>query len=564
MTDFIHAPSKKSLLAMLKKAKEITPSLFRNFVDGVLFKTEIAAPSGASLIGVPVLGDPTYDNVQDYINQLGDRSQITGLTFSDNGDGTIAVAAGTAFTNVSDSINSEMRFLDFAGDTSVALTDGATNYIYLDYAAGTPAIVVDVTGADFYSYDHIILGCVFRHGDHSHWIESLESGMDTAHRAKMHFFEDEGYHRTSGLVTTGAGTRNLVITAGVIWTGLCRGTTLSFNTILTETDSGTADATEANMLHDADGGFDANDVGKTVKNTTDTTYTRVITLIDSGQLELEDDIFVSGETYDMYDAWKYWYNTDGGTTWTHTDHVRTISNTQYNKQTAAFGLQSLTANRYGVHWVFIDASGQHIQVVYGQGDYTAAQAINAAIPATLPPIVVGFGILLAKIICQEGTDVMTISYPWADVFSTSLATDHGSLAGLADDDHPQYLPVAITVQNDTGSSMSARDLCYISGDAAGIPNVILADADAAATATKMLVVINETIADSATGDAIAHGKVTGFTGLTPSAIQYVHTTAGDFVEAAPSGTADIVRVAGYALSATVMYFNPGGSWVEIA
>ena len=111
--------------------------------------------------------------------------------------------------------------------------------------------------------------------------------------------------------------------------------------------------------------------------------------------------------------------------------------------------------------------------------------------------------------------------------------------------------------------MAARDLVYISGDASGTPNVILTDANAEATASKMLVVIAETIANGATGEAVTYGKVTGFSGLTAAAIQYVHTTAGDFTEAAPSGSADIVRVAGYALSTTVIFFNPGGSWVEI-
>ena len=92
----------------------------------------------------------------------------------------------------------------------------------------------------------------------------------------------------------------------------------------------------------------------------------------------------------------------------------------------------------------------------------------------------------------------------------------------------------------------------------------LTDADAEATASKMLVVLSEVIGDNATGTAITFGPLAGFSGLTASAVQYVSTTSGDFTEAAPTGSADIVRVAGYALSATTMFFNPGGSWVEIA
>jgi len=64
--------------------------------------------------------------------------------------------------------------------------------------------------------------------------------------------------------------------------------------------SGTADATEANKLHDADGGFTAGLVGAWVWNTTDDTYTTVVGFVDSGELNLTDDIMVSGEGYRIY------------------------------------------------------------------------------------------------------------------------------------------------------------------------------------------------------------------------------------------------------------------------
>ena len=64
--------------------------------------------------------------------------------------------------------------------------------------------------------------------------------------------------------------------------------------------SGTADATEANKLHDADGGFTAGMVGAMVWNKTDNTYTTVSAFVDSGELTLTDDIMINGETYDIY------------------------------------------------------------------------------------------------------------------------------------------------------------------------------------------------------------------------------------------------------------------------
>jgi len=415
-------------------------------IDGVPVKDGVIE---SDYIKVETLGTPTYNSLQHYINQSGDRGGYSGLELSGNHqDGTIDVAPGTAWCKIANDRNATGVLFDFAGESDIAITEGITTYVYLDYNSGTPQIVTDTAGSYFYDHDHIILGCVFRIGTRVYCITSEDSGSESIHRIKMHFFEDNSYHRTSGLVTTETGTRNLNISAGIIWVGQTRMQTLSFDT--SSIDSGTADDTEAYKLHDADGGFSVNDVGKTVKNTTDNTYTYVTEYIDSGELVLDEDIFVSGENYEIYDSICYWYNTDGGSTWTCTKHSTQIDNAQYNKQTSPYGLQSLTSNRFGVHWVYCSANGENIHIVYGQGNYTASGAEEASIPSTLPPIASGFGILIAKIICQEGTDTLIISYPWSTPFTTSLATDHGSLAGLGDDDHPQYLLTDGTREGATG------------------------------------------------------------------------------------------------------------------
>ena len=65
---------------------------------------------------------------------------------------------------------------------------------------------------------------------------------------------------------------------------------------------GTADATEANKLHDADAGFTADLVNGYVHNLTDDTYAKVTAFVDSGELTLDADIMVSGETYVVYNS----------------------------------------------------------------------------------------------------------------------------------------------------------------------------------------------------------------------------------------------------------------------
>jgi hypothetical protein len=67
-----------------------------------------------------------------------------------------------------------------------------------------------------------------------------------------------------------------------------------------DTKAGTADATEANFLSDADGEFAESYVGSTVWNTTDDTYALVSSYVSSGKLGISKDIMANDETYTMY------------------------------------------------------------------------------------------------------------------------------------------------------------------------------------------------------------------------------------------------------------------------
>ncbi|KKL91372.1 hypothetical protein LCGC14_1895380, partial [marine sediment metagenome] len=64
----------------------------------------------------------------------------------------------------------------------------------------------------------------------------------------------------------------------------------------------TTDGTEADKLVDSSETFPNVVVGNVVKNTTDTTYTYVTSIAEaaSGKLGLNDDIFISGENYNVY------------------------------------------------------------------------------------------------------------------------------------------------------------------------------------------------------------------------------------------------------------------------
>jgi hypothetical protein len=140
----------------------------------------------------------------------------------------------------------------------------------------------------------------------------------------------------------------------------------------------------------------------------------------------------------------FWLN---GTTWNWTAaqaaYFHAVGSVpQYNN---AGALANVDANKYSTSWVFhTNHTTTPVAVIMGQAQYnTKAQAEAAGLPnlSTLPAAEM---LLLYKVVWQRNGAVITWKST-ADYRRTSggavanyVATDHGALAGLTDDDHPQY------------------------------------------------------------------------------------------------------------------------------
>jgi len=133
---------------------------------------------------------------------------------------------------------------------------------------------------------------------------------------------------------------------------------------------------------------------------------------------------------DTFDVW----NSSASTTADSTG-VSQYDNDQYWTGAA---LASLTANRYGTRFFYLDEDGGlHMQ--YGTSNAVAlATAENEAVPT--PPTFLGdFGIYIGRIVIQKSAASSLLITSSFDLVETGqVVTDHGNLAGLADDDHTQY------------------------------------------------------------------------------------------------------------------------------
>lgn len=142
-----------------------------------------------------------------------------------------------------------------------------------------------------------------------------------------------------------------------------------------------------------------------------------------------------------------------------------------------------------------------------------------------------------------------------DDFYEAISTD-GSLAinALPDSDHQASGTIVTLTANE---NQAFGDVCYINTDG----QAQLGDADAIASSMICVMCADATISADATGRYLLYGfarddtwnwTVGGYIYLTITG-----TTGNTLSQTAPTGVDDCVVIVGIAVSADVMYFNPG-------
>jgi hypothetical protein len=110
-----------------------------------------------------------------------------------------------------------------------------------------------------------------------------------------------------------------------------------------------------------------------------------------------------------------------------------------------------------------------------------------------------------------------------------------------------------------GENLVFGDLVYLNS----AQRWVKADAGAEATAKGMLGLAAAAISQNDPGLVLLRGYARDDSWiLTGGAPQFVSTTAGAITETAPSGTGEIVRLAGYARTAAILNFDPSKDWHE--
>jgi hypothetical protein len=329
----------------------------------------------ANDVQLPLIGSPTYTNVEQMNILFHSAGWFTGGTISKPGGVNIDVAAGTGAMRSSDSAVAQLRFFDWPASNGLTIPIDSIRYIGVELNDPNDPQVVVRTSDNFDHTTDFPLGTVVNEADTTLHVQNAPweigdhaNAMIQRLRGLAPIARDR---EVGGIIFSETGTRNVAVTAGQLWRGLTPFVI---------------------------GALDTNPGG-------------------------------AADTFDEYSS--QGKENSGTAAW---------PNTLYDNGAGGTGtLQTVGNNKWANLWWYIELDGELV-MVYGSNHYaTQAQAEQEAAPSTLPNRLQVHGVLAARFIFQKsaGTAAEILS-AFDTTFTTEGVTDHGNLAGLADDDHTNY------------------------------------------------------------------------------------------------------------------------------
>jgi len=204
----------------------------KHIIGHKMFLNDKVLSHNSEQISFPTIDGTTYNNLKDFTDVISSAGKISGGDFTDNGDGTVTVSAGTGLIRATDSVDAEIMFFDWS-ETTLTVNEGP-NYIYVKYNAGNPV----VTSASSIPNDrntNVVLGEVYKEDGVLHVVHA---GQLISNYQMNTFFKDIEVNgklqRSTGLMIYEDSNLAFGITTGTIWAGLTKKT---INAFLSTTDT---------------------------------------------------------------------------------------------------------------------------------------------------------------------------------------------------------------------------------------------------------------------------------------------------------------------------------------
>lgn len=324
-------------------------------------KTKLAALDTDDITPLNKIGTPTQiDTLTELFNHSQSAGLMSGCDITENIDGTVSFTAGYGLIRATADATTTLHPASIATQLNLVLTDNSTNYIYLDYNAGTPNLKATIDMSIVNCLDKCLSYVIFRKGTALDTIDMRGQNVDLSTKARRLFLKFSRFiHAEGGTVLSQPSSLTLGVTAG------------SFYMALKE------------LIHPA---FNTNVVGTANEN--------IFTL----------------------------YYRDGLGSFTEVANSKLIGTVNYDSGTGT--PVAIDDNKYSVSWVYmINNEPSRLAVVVGQAQYASqAEAEIASPPTILPNVINGLGVLVGFVTyVKSGTSFTNVLSAFTQRFTSSSA-----------------------------------------------------------------------------------------------------------------------------------------------
>jgi len=402
----------------------------------------------------------TECSLQGWVDNYGSAVLLSGANVTIGGPtGSINISKSYVAVREATDEHALLWRADIVASSNITMGEGS-HYLYIDYNGGSPKYAHRTTG-NFNGTTQIHFARIYNDWDtgyipETHIVEGGYRINDLGNKV-LKRFSSYGTERQTGIITASSQTTghpsSLQVTTGTLWRALNKFTTTAFDagsnhdiTALNHEENWfsvtgcTHTVVRGNhvLVQESTG----NDGIYIVSSTTipsSAGYKRIY--IWSGNGKGVSDTTADGHLHD--NVFTYWWR-DGSSGWYNSSGQVGLNIDYYDDNSGT--LNTLTSNRYGVHWVYVDITGD-VNILYGQGDYTLAQAEDSITPATIPSQLDVTSILAARVIVQQGQtslDDATYSYPWTTSFTAGNVDQHNDLGGIQGGTTGEYYHLTAT------------------------------------------------------------------------------------------------------------------------
>jgi hypothetical protein len=383
-----------------------------------------------------------------------------------------------------------LQDLPITGISNHSLTDDAENYIVAKYNAGSPVfdVIIDASLIDYIEY--LPYAMVFKRAG-SNNVHTEMQLLQTRHEIGANharLLDTSKYGRNEGALTTQGmdSSLNYTLNGGVVWVANYPYTipavttaTRQFECVYAGSEWLIASHTSPKISNTC--------YNDTAGNTRTSGYALEVGTIYK---------IVSQSTLDFTTAGAA-NNTIG------TIFKCTVTQNLGTGDSVLDGDGYLGAGEFGITYIYRGIENEdHLYTVMGTQSYASlALAQASSTLASLPPLITSHALFVGRVIIEQGATTATLESAFSTVFAASSAiTDHGTLTGLADDDHLQY---------HTDSRGDARYPLKNSAITPGTNLKITYDAKGLVTAGTTATLASADYANQGTTTTVLHGNAAG-------------------------------------------------------